>query len=231
MEVAPNEQGRALDSGGGAVQQIAAGAPDTRRVAEAGVPIALLPPGDYVARAVVSVAGRKVGQVTAVPDRPRGRHADRHGAKRRRARRHPRPAIAFTSRIDAFEQTSVLSPQVVGFFLDRMNVRQPRRRAAGRDRGGARRQVRRGDRRAAARAPQRARAGVPRGPRAVRQRRAGAAAGKFRDALRIDSEFFPAAFYLGACYAAGGRDRDAVGAWQTSLMTESERAVRLHAAR
>ena len=30
------------------------------------------------------------------------------------------------------------------------------------------------------------------------------AANKFRDALRIDSEFYPATFYLGACYAAGG---------------------------
>ena len=37
----------------------------------------------------------------------------------------------------------------------------------------------------------------------------------------MDSEFFSAAFYLGACYAAGGKDREAAGAWQTSLITES----------
>ena len=37
-----------------------------------------------------------------------------------RARRFP-----FTSRIDAFERTSVLTPQVVGFFLDRMTRRTP----------------------------------------------------------------------------------------------------------
>ena len=37
----------------------------------------------------------------------------------------------------------------------------------------------------------------------------------------MDSEFFAAAFYLGACYAAGGKDREAAGAWQTSLITES----------
>jgi tetratricopeptide (TPR) repeat protein len=49
-----------------------------------------------------------------------------------------------------------------------------------------------------------------------------AAAGQFREALRVDSEFFPAAFYLGSCYAAGGRDREAVGAWQTSLVGESD---------
>jgi len=37
----------------------------------------------------------------------------------------------------------------------------------------------------------------------------------------MDSTFFSAACYLGACYAAGGKDRDAAGAWQTSLITES----------
>jgi VWFA-related protein len=47
------------------------------------------------------------------------------------------------------------------------------------------------------------------------------AAIQFRSALRISNEFLPAVFYLGACYAAGGRDREAAGAWQTSLVTES----------
>jgi tetratricopeptide (TPR) repeat protein len=51
------------------------------------------------------------------------------------------------------------------------------------------------------------------------------AAAQFREALRVDSEFLPAAFYLGACYAAGGRDREAVGAWQTSLVSESEARI------
>jgi len=51
------------------------------------------------------------------------------------------------------------------------------------------------------------------------------AAAQFRSALRISSEFLPAVFYLGACYAAGGRDREAVGAWQTSLVTESDARI------
>jgi len=33
-------------------------------------------------------------------------------------------------------------------------------------------------------------------------------------------EFFPAAFYLGACFAAAGRDRDAAGVWQYALGSE-----------
>jgi len=51
------------------------------------------------------------------------------------------------------------------------------------------------------------------------------AAARFRDALRMSNDFLPAVFYLGACYAAGGRDREAAGAWQTSLVTESEARI------
>ena len=45
-----------------------------------------------------------------------------------------------------------------------------------------------------------------------------AAAQEFREALRIADDFLPAAFYLGACYAAGGRDSEAVapGRWPWS---------------
>jgi tetratricopeptide (TPR) repeat protein len=45
-----------------------------------------------------------------------------------------------------------------------------------------------------------------------------AAAGQLRGALRIASDFFPAVFYLGACYAAGGKHLEAAGAWRTSLI-------------
>ncbi len=48
---------------------------------------------------------------------------------------------------------------------------------------------------------------------------------QFRASLQISSDFLPAVFYLGACYAARGLDRDAVGAWQTSLVTESDARI------
>jgi VWFA-related protein len=44
------------------------------------------------------------------------------------------------------------------------------------------------------------------------------AAKEFRASVRQSSDFLPGIFYLGACYAAGGRGREAVGAWQTSLV-------------
>ena len=47
-----------------------------------------------------------------------------------------------------------------------------------------------------------------------------AALTQLQAALRLDSELFPAAVYMGACYAADGKDLDAIGAWQTALIGE-----------
>lgn len=235
MEVASSEQGRALES---AVAQFvdAPGATPNRRTVEGAVPIALLPAGEYVARVVVSSGGRKIGQVARpfrvvratpgwAPPGASGKAPPGAASIAEGARDAPgaAPAIPFTSRIDAFDRASVLAPQVVGFFLDRMNTGT---------RVGA----------VPLTAIDAARAGhfdaaidaikAPRADELAPVFLTGlalyakgdleAAAGKFRDSLRIDSEFFPAAFYLGACYAAGGRDREAVGAWQTSLVTQSD---------
>ena len=52
-----------------------------------------------------------------------------------------------------------------------------------------------------------------------------AAAAAFRTAIKLASDFPPAAVYLGACYAAGGRDREAAGAWQLVLALGQEDAV------
>jgi VWFA-related protein len=224
MEVAKDETSAALDSTPARFQPVQAGA-DKRRVAEAGVPIALLPGGDYLARAVISVGGRKVGQVVRPFRITRAATSVSAPGGATVAMRAAAP-IPFVSRIEAFDKSSVLTPQVVGFFLDRMSGAAVASATAVRP------------------AIDSARAGrfdqalqslkdVPddqlaavfvkgvallaTGSRADLD----AAAEKFRAALRIDPGFLPAAFYLGACYAAGGKDRDAAGAWQTSLITES----------
>ena len=38
---------------------------------------------------------------------------------------------------------------------------------------------------------------------------------EFGDTLKQAPSFFPAAFYLGSCYAAAGRDREALVAWRS----------------
>ncbi len=227
FEIAQSEQGRALDGASGKLLPPTADTPN-RRVVEGSVPLALLPPGEYVARAIVSVDGRKLGELTrplrvgrtvAAVTRP---NASPLGLRSLNTKTTP---IPFTSRIERFERGSVLAPQVIGFFLERMNFDE------------------RGEPNAAP-AIDHARAGrfdeavkalggagssnatVPvtflSGLALYSKGELEAAANKFREALRIDSEFFPAAFYLGSCYAAGGRDSEAVGAWQMSLVTESD---------
>ena len=120
MEVAQDEASRALDSTPARFQQVQAGG-DRRRVAEAGVPIALLPPGEYVARAVISVNGRKVGQVVR-PFRVTRAAAAMAAPGAATVPMKASAPIAFTSRIDAFDKSAVLTPQVMGFFLDRMSA-------------------------------------------------------------------------------------------------------------
>ena len=48
------------------------------------------------------------------------------------------------------------------------------------------------------------------------------AAQAFRASLRASSDFFPAMVYLGACFAAAGKDQEAAGAWQTALIKEGD---------
>jgi VWFA-related protein len=49
-----------------------------------------------------------------------------------------------------------------------------------------------------------------------------AAAVQFRLALRVAPDFGPAMAYLAACYAAGGKHKEAAGAWQAALVRERE---------
>jgi len=212
VEVAESEQGPVIET----VPATAADAPDGRRVAQAGLALGVLPPGDYHLRAVVSVDGERVAGLSrpvrlATSAPPSGRAA-------------AIPAASLAASVGAFDLAAVLAPDVVGYFLDRMaalvpgDVSPPVASAIGRARSGDA-------------------AGIleilgPSGPeeprilflRAIGQLAHGetAAAGNhLRAALRLASDFLPAAFYLGACYAAGGEDRHAAGAWQTALVTET----------
>ena len=219
FEVADSEAGRAIDSVPGR-QPGVADAPGVRTV-EGAVPIALLPPGEYVARAVVSLDGRKAATITR-PFKVTRTLTSSAAPGEGRPSTPTRAPIPFTSRIDAFERNVVLTPQVVGFFLDRM----PAGPGAGRP-GPAIADARAGkfDEAVAALAgggSDPLTAAFLQGLALYSKGQLEAAAGKFRESLRVDSEFLPAAFYLGSCYAAGGRDREAVGAWQTSLVTESD---------
>ncbi len=222
FEVAQDAQARALDGAAGRVQPATADSPN-RRTLEGSIPLALLPPGDYVARAVVSTDGRKVGQVTrpfrvgrtvaAVKPKP--------GIGARTNATRPTD-IHLASRTERFERASVLTPQVLTFFVERLNIGgrgEPNpepvveHARAGRFDDAVKSLSTPGTSVSAA---------FLTGLALYARGELEPAAARFREALRLDSEFFPAAFYLGSCYAAGGRDQDAVGAWQLALVTESD---------
>jgi tetratricopeptide (TPR) repeat protein len=66
-----------------------------------------------------------------------------------------------------------------------------------------------------------ARAGFLRGVSFYARGNMPAALTQLQGALRQASELFPAAVYMGACYAASGKDLDAIGAWQTALIGDT----------
>jgi VWFA-related protein len=217
FEIAEGETTEALDREVGRVDPSS----PNRRTVEGSVSIALLPPGEYVARAVINLNGKKAGQVVRPFRITRAATSVAEPGATRVAGATP-ALIPFTSRIDAFDRQSVLNPQVIGFFLDRMSAGPGEAPPAP-----ALEHARAGRFDAVAEALKGARndqvaVAFLHGLALYSRGELEAAAGKFREAIRLDSEFFPAVFYLGSCYAAGGRDREAVGAWKTSLVTESD---------
>jgi hypothetical protein len=190
----------------------------------------LLPPGEYVARAVVKVPGQPDKVVTrpfrlapvaaAVDDTPPPSppSVDEPPA--------PIPAAKVTAPVAKFAIDDVLGPAIVRPFLDYLEREHPV---------------------SAANAPlvQQAREGtymVPsddaamgdrddvtlafiRGLALLQKKQYTPAAAWFQIALKNASDFLGAAFYLGAVHAAEGRDNDAIGAWRMATIGEGSEAI------
>ena len=222
FEVASDENGRALESTDGRIEDDPKG---TRRVAEGRVPVALLPPGDYVARAVVLADGRPIGRVVRPFTVLRSPANATSATPRATGSRAPARAAVATD-LPPFDKKTVLDPTVVGFFLDRMRQDPSAASAAkGMDSAIAHARAGRFDE------AQKDVAGQPddtplpsfvSGLALYSKGDLDAAGNAFRRSLRASPDFFPAIFYLGACYAAGGKDKEAAAAWATSLVTEPD---------
>jgi VWFA-related protein len=191
-------------------------------VADGSIDLRLLPPGTYYARVAVSLDGRRLGSRTT-PFLLAGSSAS--GAAAGRPLRGPGATLAIGADrllLRSFDRRDVLRPDVAAYFVDRLAASQRGAASAAEARAAARA----GD---FERLPERL-AGAGDAPLDAAFLRGLAhfakgdlepASREFRAALKIDTEFLPAIFYLGACYAAGGRDREAAGAWETALITES----------
>ena len=176
-------------------------------VAQETLPVGLLPPGRYVISAAIPGGEVRFSRALIVESAPPAAGAARGSAAMSLAR-PPR-----------FELAEVLAPDVVAPMLERLALRPDA--ASARD---AIDRVKRGPWPADVltgplQASPLASAFIS-GLGQLQRGELDAAAVSFRNALRAAPDFTPSILYLGACYAAGARDREAAGAWQTALSRE-----------
>jgi hypothetical protein len=191
---------------------LVAGPQPTWRMAQGGISPELLPPGRYVARARVERDGR----LEAVLVRPFYLDATSVTAE-------PRPPSGLRiGSVPPFEPESVLAPAVLRSMLDLAEKSAPQMKSAmaearaGRYSIGALEALTAGDQTTAA---------FLKGLEWYTKGDLDQAATQLALAAGPRREFYPAAFYLGAAFAAGGKDQEAAGTWQLALGAEARPAV------
>jgi tetratricopeptide (TPR) repeat protein len=122
----------------------------------------------------------------------------------------------------AFERNDLLKSEVVGFFMDVLDKGRPALKAtttlvrSGKMEGTGLQALESGDQLAAT---------FLRGLELYSKGELNQAATQFSAALRVSPDFAPASFYLGACYAAGGRDKEAATAWRRALLGSDKASI------
>lgn len=212
IEVADELESAALTT---TVAQVLAGK-DGKVIAHAQLPVELLPPGDYVARAVV-----QRGAESARQGRP-FRLVKAAGAR-------STFGAALSADVGEFKKTDVLTPELLSPALARAReldggAAEPdalevatrlasiSQEAAADPKADIWKDAERAEPRDSLLAT------FLRGLAKFQRGRLEEAAGLFRASVRFSPDFLPGIFYLGSCYAAGNKGREAVGAWQTSLV-------------
>jgi VWFA-related protein len=193
----------------------------SHRQATANLDLSVLPPGRYVARARVDVDGRTVASVIRrfeVETEPAETPTAAGGGTAGRA--SGAPVIEAGSLVDPFTRDELFRPAVINGFLDEilanLSAAPPQRVLEALDEA-------RSGRLAEAASTAKSEALHPlttflRGLVALQKGDLEAAANFFRSTLHAAPGSYSAMVYLAACYAAGGRDDEAAGAWQTSLL-------------
>jgi VWFA-related protein len=173
---------------------------ETWRVAQGFIGAEPLPAGRYVARARIMKGGMLAG-VLVRPFILEPSPASKGG---------PIIIPASFARISAFDRNAVLQPALVDGMLTSIAARSPSLKSAMTE-ARAGRYGPAGDQQAAA---------FLKGLELYSKGDINQAANQLSIAAGPRKEFYPAALLLGACFAAGGRDRDAAGIWQLALGDE-----------
>ena len=171
-----------------------------------------LPAGRYVARARI-MKGEKLAGVLVRPFILEPAPASKGG---------PIVIPAAFARVAVFDRSAVLQPALVASMLDSIASRSPSLKSAmtearaGRYAPAALEALTAGDQQAAA---------FLKGLDLYAKGQIDQAATQLNIAAGPRREFYPAALLLGACFAAGGKDRDAAGIWQMALGTDERPLV------
>ena len=231
FEVADSEDGPALQRSRAELRE----RPDkTMRQVMAIMPVGALPPGRYIARAVISASDKVVGKLTRpftiTPRAPTpagvstggtgaGAAGDAGGgagaAGAPSATRGPASANATGILIEvspaSFKREDVLTPEMLRAVFDVIDKNHPAAKPAtararsGKFEGTALMALDAGDQAAGS---------LLRGLELLMKGQLDPAANQFGVALRNAPDVPLASFYLGVCYAAAGRDKEAVAAWE-----------------
>jgi tetratricopeptide (TPR) repeat protein len=210
FEIADNEDAPALTTLDASVEP---GRQPTWRVASGAVPARALPPGRYVARAKVARDGKEVGVLVRpfVLERVTETTAAAPSAV-------AVPPTVVTPPLPKFDRAIALDRSLLDTMLTMVERRSPDLKKAlsearaGRFDVAAREAFNEGDLVVGA---------FLSGVDLFSKGELDEAADQLQAAAGPRREFFPAAFFLGACYAAAGRDQDAAGTWQLALGKEA----------
>jgi len=222
FEIAPASGGAPLVQ---APATLSRGPHDGSMLAQSVADVRLLPPGPYMVHAKVTAGGAAVGEVRrafVVSEAPRA-SAESVDVPALTVDVGSRPKVSARASIPAFTVEEVLDRQVVGAFLDKVAARPDAatpllRGLVEQARGGGLDRLEVPDA-LAAEAPV---AAFVQGLSLLARKKLDPAAIAFRRAMNAAGDFYPAMVYLGACYAAGGRDKEAAGAWRTALIKEGD---------
>ena len=209
LEVADNPDSAPLAS---LPVSVGPGRQPTWRVAAGVIDAKMLPPGRYVARAKIAKDGKAVGVLSRPFVFERKGEAAPAGSVAVAA-----AAVSFASSLPKFDRATVLAPEMLGPMLDMVEHRSPGLKdalteaRAGRYAPAALEAFTAGDQTVAA---------FLKGIDLFTKGQLDQAATQLQLSAGPRREFFPAAFYLGALFAAAGRDQDAAGVWQLALGNE-----------
>ena len=220
VDVVESASGESLVTGLGAPKP---GDDPNSRIVSAVFPTDTLPPGRYLARAIVTREDERLAHLSRpfLVTRPLTPGAPPAPGRASASPDATMPAAATPNVVKrllgetlAFKSDDLLTAEVVGFFMDQIDEGRPALKAvtsevrAGNFTGAGRRAFLTGDQMGAA---------FLQGLDLFVQSKWNQAATQFSAALSSAPDFAPAAFYLGACYAVGGRDREAADQWRRAL--------------